>query len=308
MLASKIKMIFSHFFHQGKKYLSWIGMGLGILGIVFIVIKLKNYSSQVDLSNLSLAKWSAFIGLSLLYGIASCSLLPLAWHHLLKYCGMRPNLAWSIRAYGLSQLAKYVPGNIFHLASRQAIGVSDGLPGQPLAKSTILDLILEAISGVFFSILILPSFIPDFSELYAFILFIFSLSLYFFVIRRWWNREIAIAAIIYTFFLTIAALIFYLILIVILPANSLSHYSVLSILGAYVVAWLVGLITPGAPGGAGVRELILYTLMHSWISQSDLLLAIIISRIITILGDCVFYGISVILNKILPSEKFVIPK
>jgi len=304
----KMKIFVDYQNQHIKSFLTWIGTVLAILGLVFIAVKLKNYSSQIDFSSLSLSNWLVFICLIFVYGLSSFALLPLAWNHLLKYFGIKTRLVWSIRTYGLAQLAKYVPGNIFHLASRQAIGVSDGLPGKPLAKSTILDLILEIISGVFFFILVLPSFIPDFSEHYAFILFIFSFLLYLFTIKRWWNREIAIASIIYMIFLTIAALIFYGVLMVILPSNSLSHYSVLSILGAYVVAWLVGLVTPGAPGGAGIRELILYTLMHSWISQSDLLLAIIISRIITILGDCVFYGISVVLNKILPSEKFIIPK
>ena len=31
--------------------------------------------------------------------------------------------------------------------------------------------------------------------------------------------------------------------------------------GAYVIAWLAGLVTPGAPAGVGVRELVMYALL-----------------------------------------------
>jgi uncharacterized membrane protein YbhN (UPF0104 family) len=71
-----------------------------------------------------------------------------------------------------------------------------------------------------------------------------------------------------------------------------------------VVAWLIGLITPGAPAGAGVRELVLYALLRTSIPQTDLLYVIVIGRIVTILGDVVFYGMSLVMSKIWPIEKF----
>lgn len=305
-LLEKLKKIETN--NNVKKYLSWIGTLLSILGIVFIVIKLKDYSNQIDLSKLTISNWCAFIGLSIFYGCYSLLLAPLAWTYLLRYFGISIPLFWSIRAYGISQLAKYVPGNIFHLASRQAIGVSEGLPSIPLAKSTILDILLQAISAIFFGILMLPSFLPNFTEKIAFIVFICAILTYIYLIARYFDIKIGYAACLYTISLILSSILFISVLYILLPNNIFNHLPILSIFGAYVIAWLVGLVTPGAPGGAGVRELILYTLMHSWISQNDLLLAIIISRIITTLGDCVFYGISVILNKIFPSKKFIIPK
>jgi len=305
-LLEKLKKIESN--NKAKKYLNWTGTLLSIIGVIFIFFKLKDYSSQIDLSRLTISSWYAFVGLSFFYGCYSLLLAPLAWTNLLAYFGVSVPLYWSIRTYGISQLAKYVPGNIFHFASRQAIGVSEGLPSIPLAKSTIWDILLQAISAIFFGILILPSFLPNFNEKIAFVVFICTIFLYVYIIAHYWNVKIGYAASLYTISLILSSVLFIAILYILLPISVFNNLPILSIFGAYVVAWLVGMVTPGAPGGAGVKELILYTLMHSWISQSDLLLAIIISRIITILGDCVFYGISVILNKILPSEKFIIPK
>lgn len=59
--------------------------------------------------------------------------------------------------------------------------------------------------------------------------------------------------------------------------------------GAYVFAWLVGLITPSAPAGAGIREAELFLLLHQVLSQQSLLLAILLSREVTIMGDIYFY-------------------
>jgi len=287
-----------------KRYLSWAGMGLGVLGVVFIVIKLKQYGGQVDLSQFTVLNWLAFLGLALLYGVISWILLPVAWNNLLKHFGISVSLVWAMRTYGLSQLAKYVPGNVFHLASRQAIGVSAGLPGWPLAKSTFWDLVLEAISGVFFGILILPSFVPGFSALFAIIVFVIALLGYIWAVAHWWSRQVSYAICAYTLFLAFTGIVFVLVTLLLTPSGLGTGLPIVSICSAYVVAWLVGLVTPGAPAGAGVRELVLYALLHLWIPQTELLLAIVLGRILTIVGDVVFYSLSLVMNRLWPGERF----
>jgi uncharacterized membrane protein YbhN (UPF0104 family) len=57
-----------------------------------------------------------------------------------------------------------------------------------------------------------------------------------------------------------------------------------------VLAWLLGLITPGAPAGVGVRELVLLGLLSSFVPQSTILLATVVGRLVTIGGDLLFFG------------------
>ena len=59
--------------------------------------------------------------------------------------------------------------------------------------------------------------------------------------------------------------------------------------GAFVLAWLAGLLTPGAPAGVGVRELVLFFLLKEMVSEVDLVLAIVLGRMVTVLGDVLFY-------------------
>jgi uncharacterized membrane protein YbhN (UPF0104 family) len=49
---------------------------------------------------------------------------------------------------------------------------------------------------------------------------------------------------------------------------------------------------PGAPGGLGVREAALVTLLGATLGQSTVLLAAVMFRIITTLGDGLFFFLS----------------
>ncbi|MDB4543032.1 hypothetical protein N9241_02195, partial [bacterium] len=58
----------------------------------------------------------------------------------------------------------------------------------------------------------------------------------------------------------------------------------------------VGLITPGAPAGVGVRELVLITCLGGMAADEDVLSAVILSRLVTVLGDVLFFGLARLLS------------
>jgi hypothetical protein len=60
----------------------------------------------------------------------------------------------------------------------------------------------------------------------------------------------------------------------------------------FIIAWLIGFATPGSPAGLGVREAVLITLLDSPSIEDTLLVAVLISRIVTVLGDMLFFAIS----------------
>jgi uncharacterized membrane protein YbhN (UPF0104 family) len=69
---------------------------------------------------------------------------------------------------------------------------------------------------------------------------------------------------------------------------------------AYVVAWLIGLVTPGAPAGVGVRELILVFLLQGLVGESELLLTVVLGRVVTVTGDFLFFLVSWLLKQRTP--------
>ncbi|MGB9662692.1 MAG: hypothetical protein ACPL5F_11890 [Moorellaceae bacterium] len=275
-----------------KRSLHVAGGALGALGVVFVIVKLAKYGNQIDLSKFNPGTLLALFSLAVVYGTANL-LLALAWRDLLNHLGMNADARWAVRAHGLSQLAKYVPGNIFHLAGRQAIGIAAGLPAWPLAKSVLWELGILSITGSFFALLALPFFMGKITVLSALILFLISVSVYACVAYRWFSLWVARAVSKYAVFLALSGLIFASIIYLVVPAGSPVVPVVPGMCGGYVVAWLAGLLTPGTPAGAGVRELVLFAILHPVVGEADLLAAILLGRIVTVIGDAVYYLLAV---------------
>jgi len=142
-----------------KRALSWGGSALGILGVAFVALKLFDYGNRLPMNRIGMGQWFGIAALSLAYG-TSGFILAIAWRDILRHLGVTVRRDWAAWAYGVSQLAKYVPGNVFHLAGRQALGASAGLPQWPLGKSLVWELGTIAVMAGLFALWTIPSFLP----------------------------------------------------------------------------------------------------------------------------------------------------
>jgi len=61
------------------------------------------------------------------------------------------------------------------------------------------------------------------------------------------------------------------------------------VIGLVACAWVVGIITPGAPSGLGVREGVLVFGLVNFAPLDEILLLVGLFRLVTVLGDLVFY-------------------
>lgn len=290
-----------------RRALQWAGSGLALIGLVFVAFRLRSYWFDLDFSRVNSLLWVQFSGLVLIYGAAN--LLPiLAWRNLLIYLGASVTRLAIIRIYGMSQLAKYIPGNIFHLAGRQALGMAAGMSAGILAKSIILDLSTMAVAGSLFGWLIMPILLPGFLEL-AGVLLLFSSAVFMVVILKKTAGYPPVWAFFWhMLFLAISGAVFVALLILVAGVEGTSSFFCLTIGGVYIVAWLIGLLTPGAPAGLGVREMILLLLLEGIIDDVDLLMATLLGRLVTVVGDLViFMAISSIPANIWDCRK-VMPK
>ncbi|MGA8148752.1 MAG: hypothetical protein WB870_14465 [Gallionellaceae bacterium] len=278
-----------------KKSLHWLGGSLAIAGIGFVVLRLRDYGGQMDFSRFGLKQWAVISGFALVYGISNL-MLAQAWRSLLDRFGTHVTWRWAIKTYGVSQLAKYVPGNIFHLAGRQAIGMAAGVPGWHLAKSSIWELGLLTLAGAVYGVLALPlviSSVPASNVVFAFVLTVSAAAA---LLGHASGRPVARAFVWHVSFFAVSAALFAA-LIKLVSSLSLADASLWFALGgAYVLAWLAGFVTPGAPAGVGVRELVLLFLLQGRVSGADLLLAIVLGRAITVSGDGVFFVLASLLK------------
>jgi len=277
-----------------KKYLHWLGSAFAVVGIIFVTFRLNEYSSQIDFSYFDGFIWSVLISLAFIYGLANI-ILAMAWKSLLEYFGTTASRLWVVKIYGLTQLAKYIPGNIMHLASRQAMGQAAGIPAKPLVKASIWETGLISIAGMFFSILIIPQFFSTVTMPIATVGFVSILLIVLVGTKRYIDLAVMRSFGLYIIFLVISGMVFLGVLTLIVDKSTIDTSHGLLFCGAFVVAWLIGLITPGAPAGVGVRELVLAVLLKGLVSESDLLLAIMLSRLITVTGDVLYFLVATIL-------------
>ena len=263
------------------RMLRWVGLALSVVAIGFIGLRFRDYASQLTELELSATSIAALALMVFAYAVAN---LPLAaaWRKLLAHLGESRDLAWAVGVYGQSQLAKYIPGNVFHIAGRQALGMAEGVPPGRMAKSAIWELgTISTAAATFAVLLVFSGDSPGDAIAFGLVTLAAGIGLH-----RLVSCSVAIAFLMYVVFFLVSGALFLGILQIVDPGSTVG---LATVFGAYVVAWLAGMATPGAPAGLGVREVFLYGILHTSISQADLLLAIAMSRLVTAGGDLVFY-------------------
>jgi len=281
-----------------KKLFSAAGGILTACSILFVILKIKSYAHQLDFSIIDYKSWSTIVICIVIYGLANF-FLSFAWLNILHFYKIFTlHSRQAIKIYGISQLAKYIPGNIMHFASRQAYGMAAGMPATPLAKSALWELGLIAVVGALFIILATPLFFPALTQLCALTLWAVVCLLGYVLTNQFVSGYLARAFFQQLCFLAISGIVFVAILLA-LKTTSTPLSSLISMGGAYVVAWLIGLITPGSPAGIGIREAFLLFLLNEKVVQEDLLVVVLVGRIITVGGDILFF----LITKFLPEKK-----
>ncbi len=264
---------------------------------------------------------------SLIFGIG-CFLLSTSWGLLLNWCSKETmSLKLCHGIYGRTQLAKYIPGNVFHFVSRHVYGRDAGLKHLPLICASgyeILGVLFAASVMSLVGMLILDKHIIAISALSIFTILaiVMMLILGFSILAPRVLKIVGYANlpirnirdiitglgsvyIIYILFFLIYGGILVSIVYAIHDFPDFQDAGIIVI--TFSVAWIAGFITPGAPAGLGVREAIIVALLTHLIGESQSLLVALIFRLVSIFGDILFFTFAYWLHKWLLStdEQYV---
>ena len=83
-----------------NRWLNVFGGSLGLLGVLFVFVRLNTYSEQIELGRFDLSDWCLIGFLALVYGIANGP-LALAWWRLLAFLKVSVYRRWAVKVYGL---------------------------------------------------------------------------------------------------------------------------------------------------------------------------------------------------------------
>jgi hypothetical protein len=66
----------------------------------------------------------------------------------------------------------------------------------------------------------------------------------------------------------------------------------ITVMGLYMLSWVAGFLTPGAPSGLGVREVVMLMFMANTLNEGILISAMFMHRMLTVVGDVSAYGMA----------------
>jgi glycosyltransferase 2 family protein len=231
----------------------------------------------------------------------------------------------SFTIYGRTNIAKYIPGNVFHFVGRHILSKDVGIPVNIVLNGIFMEALLMVIGT---GLLVVPSLLIYGTQKITFlstnriIFTIILLSVLIIIIviclkfipslKNWLIKKnllvdiekIKIKKVIGSAIIVIILYLFYhscvSFMIVILTKYfwSLKIQQLIIFIGAYSLGWLVGFITPGAPAGLGVREAIIVGFLSPYLTQPRALVIALVFRLIAIFGDFIFFAAAYIVNYI----------
>jgi len=275
-----------------KSILNNIGRILGLLGLVFVLYKIsKEYTLSSFVNKIGDFK-TIFIPLIAL-NLLSYLIGIYAWRRMMKAYtlkGMKYILAYYY--FAKTEIAKYLPGNVFHFVGRQALASKIGLNQKQMAKISMFHMLTIAI-GTVVSTAIFIMFTDTIANYIKYLMIAASIALLAFItliyptITKYNKLYITLLISI-----SIAMQGFLLAIIVVWQLNNPTTSQFFMLAGVFMISWLVGFVTPGASGGLGVREgafIAIANFIHLDISSQIVLFSIFFVRFVNIVTDVVMY-------------------
>lgn len=275
---------------SAKRFFHICGSILACSAIFFMAARLQSYLDKIDFSTLISNLWPYFLALALFVSFYNIFLVVI-WYRCLQNLDVDTSYTCATWIYGVSQLGKYIPGNVFHLAGRQTLSMAERLPGGKVLRSMIWELAILAGAGlgVFWPPFVAQYFFPSLNLLWLFGIFAFCCVAMPYAVGRVLNKILR-SAYLWSILYLCSMGLFFSVMLSLVSSVEISPVNLIFAGTAYVAAWFVGLVTPGAPAGLGVREAAILLLTQDIpIPEADLLLAVLLGRILTILGDFLFF-------------------
>ncbi|MDJ0515726.1 MAG: lysylphosphatidylglycerol synthase domain-containing protein [Trichodesmium sp. MO_231.B1] len=288
-----------------KPYLRWIILGLTLF---FLGKTLKDNWEQVLEIRISDSGWVS-LGTAFLITTMAHVWSAVVWFSIIKEFHQKVNLRWAIRVYLLTNIAKYLPGNIWHFYGRITATKQAGVPVEIAILSVLIEPLLMAAAAL--GVALVGS--TKESLFLQFLCFLAVISIihprilnpvikYLVKIKLKVKKSDSEAATElklerYPIKPFVGEICFVLIrgsgfLFTILAFNSIELNHVFFIFSAFSLAWLLGLVVPGAPGGVGVFEATALALLEQKFSPGIVLSAVAFYRLISVLAETFAAGLA----------------
>lgn len=234
--------------------------------------------------------------------------------------GRRIPFSAAMPVYTQSNLYKYLPGNVFQYVGRNQLAADMDISHVDVACATVLDVLFCVFWTAVISAVLLGGRIAELLAKYGkgllivgvvgIVLLTVGILLIRFRFREKLsaslaryskafakeNRPMLLRGIFYYLLHNaVTAAMYFLCLRLIVPQADMGELTALT--GAFMFAWIIGFVTPGAPGGIGIREGVMLFVCGD--SYSDrIVLFVLVMRIASIFADAAAFLVGKVYNKI----------
>ncbi|MGK7905502.1 MAG: YbhN family protein [Hormoscilla sp.] len=283
-----------------KPYLRWVILG----GTIFFLAKALKDNWQ-EVLTIALGRWGWFweaiaLSVTLLAHIWSGWI----WGLILREFDQPVGNLWSIRVYLITNIAKYLPGNLWHFYGRIRAAIGVGVPVTVATLSTLMEPLLMAAAALIVAsiaspqtqgILPLPIITmvtigvhprvlnPVLKQLASWKdkgkpqVKAASVSKRIQLQRYPWRPLLGEMG-----FLGLRGMGF---LFAMYGLHPIAPGQIPLLMSAFSLAWLLGLVLPGAPGGIGIFEATAIALLEGEFSPAIILSGVALYRVISILAE-----------------------
>jgi glycosyltransferase 2 family protein len=238
------------------------------------------------------------------------------WGWILQELGQPISRTWASQTYLKTNIAKYLPGNVLHLYGRAIAAKDQGAPFSIASLSVLLDTLLMAAGGVILGLFCIPrSWIPLAIVAVGGILLVLHPNILGPLLDRLsqlkksgvenagvdkaeasphrWLKHYPLGPLLgEMLFVALRGLGFVLTVVALTPISLQTAPTLISI---FSVGWVLGFVTPGAPGGLGVFELTVSTLLtqeslfqnEPGLSVGVALSAVALNRLVSTLAEVI---------------------
>lgn len=281
-----------------KPYLRWLILG-GTL--FFLAANFRKHWQEISEINITSTGWIYF-GLAIFVTLSAHVWSAFVWLIIIKEFKQPIRSRWGLRLYLITNIAKYLPGNIWHFYGRIVALKDSGIALEAAALSVLLEPLMMAAAALGVALV-------SYHSPYWIIQIICLIALGIGVHPRILNpilkyletakfkkqlsnfpKEASCQLDSYPFKPLLGGVGFILLrwsgfMLTLLALTPLNFGQIPMLLGAYSFAWLLGLLIPGAPGGLGVFEATILALLSQQFSPGILLGAIAFYRLVSIVSE-----------------------
>ncbi|MBC7822934.1 MAG: flippase-like domain-containing protein [Candidatus Parcubacteria bacterium] len=262
-----------------KASLRWLILGLVLF---FLAKTLKDHWQEVAAIRVDAV---GYAGLTIALGVTLLAHIfaGWVWSWILQLLNQPVTAAWSVKIYLQTNLAKYLPGNIWHFYGRISAAAKTGIPTEIAIVSVLLEPLLMVVAALLITLIGVQQIAALYGWVAQILVVVALVAVLAIVHPRFLNPLIGYLAKLkqkasgssqaitvpmkrYPIqpllgelgFLGLRGIGFILTFGAIVP---LSPDQFPAVMGAFALAWLTGFVIPGLPGGIGVFEAVAIALL-----------------------------------------------